>query len=194
MKKSTMWGFFTVLYAAIGTAIVWGMIALFRRCSAFRGLFYDQMAMPAGTAVEGEAAEIPPELIAENVRQVTENAARLSFSVLVFILLLQVFAFLTALIVFRHLAKSQDPVSIRLKKLENADLFLDLPLYFGLFGTVSSFVIMSFNPQVSRLIAYSSTLVGIIFSVILRLTMQYPLRQKFIAQLSPASPDSGDKK
>ena len=193
MKKSTAWMFFTILYAAVGAVIVWGMITLFRTCSAFRGLFYDKMAMPAGVAAEGEA-EIPPELIAENVRQVTENAARLSFSVLVFILLLQFFAFLTALIVFRRLAKSQDPISIRLKKLENADLFLDLPLYFGLFGTVSSFVIMSFNPQVSRLIAYSSTLVGIIFSVLLRLTMQYPLRQKFIALLPPASSDSGDKK
>jgi hypothetical protein len=53
---------------------------------------------------------------------------------------------------------------------------------------------MSFNPQVSRLIAYSSTLVGIIFSVILRLTMQYPLRQKFIALLSSSLPESGDKK
>ena len=48
--------------------------------------------------------------------------------------------------------------------------------------------------QVSRLIAYSSTLVGIIFSVILRLTMQYPLRQKFIALLPPSSLVPGDKK
>ena len=191
MKKSKMWAAFAVLYVVVGMAIVWGMTALFRTCSEFRGLFYDKMAMPAGG---GSEAEIPPELVAENVRQVTENAARLSFSVLVFILLLQVFAFLTALIVFRRLARSQDPAVIRLKKLENADLFLDLPLYFGLFGTVSSFVIMSFNPQVSRLIAYSSTLVGIIFSVILRLTMQYPLRQKFIAQLPSSSPDLGDKK
>ena len=192
MKKSKMWAFLTVLYVAVGVVIIWGMTALFRRCTVFRGLFYDKMSMPAGPAAEA-GAEIPPELIAENVRQVTENAARLSFSALVFILLLQVFAFLTALIVFRRLAKSQDPVAIRLKKLENADLFLDLPLYFGLFGTVSSFVIMSFNPQVSRLIAYSSTLVGILFSVILRLTMQYPLRQKFTALLT-SSQDPGDKK
>lgn len=193
MKQSKTWALPAVLYVAVGAGIVSGMTLLFRTSSAFRGLFYDKMSMPDGLAAEA-GAEIPPELIAENVRRVTENAALLSFSVLVFILLLQVFAFLTALIVFRRLAKSEDPVVIRLKKLENADLFLDLPLYFGLFGTVSSFVIMSFNPQVSRLIAYSSTLVGIIFSVILRLTMQYPLRQKFIAQLPPSSPDPGDKK
>ena len=124
MKKNNAWALFAVLYIAVGAAIIWGMTALFRFCSAFRGLFYDKMSMPAGLA-ENEA-EIPPELIAENVRQVTENAARLSFSVLVFILLLQIFAFLTALIVFRRLARSQDPAAIRLKKLENADLFLDL--------------------------------------------------------------------
>ena len=39
---------------------------------------------------------------------------------------------------------------------------------------------MSFNPNISRLIAYSSTLVGIIFSVILRITLQYPLKQSLI--------------
>lgn len=192
MKKPKVWAVPAVLYIAVGAVIVFVMTLLFRTSTAFRGLFYDKMAMPAGLSEGG--AEIPPELIAENVRQVTENAALLSFAVLVFILLLQVFAFMTALIVFRRLAKSEDPVEIRLKKLENADLFLDLPLYFGLFGTVSSFVIMSFNPQVSRLIAYSSTLVGIIFSVILRLTMQYPLRQKFIALLPPSSLVPGDKK
>jgi hypothetical protein len=59
-------------------------------------------------------------------------------------------------------------------------------LYFGLFGTVSSFIIMSFNPQVSRLLAYSSTLVGIIFSVILRLALQYPIRQRFLAEMNEA--------
>ena len=38
----------------------------------------------------------------------------------------------------------------------------------------------AFNPNISRLIAYSSTLVGIIFSVILRITLQYPLKQTLI--------------
>ena len=102
------------------------------------------------------------------------------FASLVFILILQAFAFVTAAGVFSGLKRSTEPVSIRLKKLENADLFLDLPLYFGLLGTVASFIVMSFNPNISRLIAYSSTLVGIIFSVILRLTLQYPLKQSLI--------------
>ena len=82
--------------------------------------------------------------------------------------------------VFFGLKRSKEAISVRLKKLDNADLFLDLPLYFGLLGTVASFIVMSFNPNISRLIAYSSTLVGIIFSVILRITLQYPLKQTLI--------------
>ena len=39
---------------------------------------------------------------------------------------------------------------------------------------------MTFSPQSSRLIAYSSTLIGIIFSLVLRLTMQYPMRHKLL--------------
>ncbi len=74
-----------------------------------------------------------------------------------------------------------DP-ELKLKKLENADIFMDLPLYVGLFGTVSSFIIMSFNPETSRLIAYSSTLVGIIISLVLRLSLIYPLRQKLLVE------------
>ena len=63
---------------------------------------------------------------------------------------------------------------------ENADIFFDIPLYVGLFGTVSAFLVMTFSPQSSRLIAYSSTLIGIIFSLILRVTMLYPLRRRLL--------------
>lgn len=64
--------------------------------------------------------------------------------------------------------------------LDNAEIFFDVPLYVGLFGTVSAFLVMTFSPQSSRLIAYSSTLIGIIFSLVLRLVMQYPLRRRLI--------------
>ena len=40
---------------------------------------------------------------------------------------------------------------------------------------------MTFSPQNSRLIAYSSTLIGIIFSLILRLILLYPLRRELLA-------------
>ena len=43
---------------------------------------------------------------------------------------------------------------------------------------MSAFLVMTFSPQSSRLIAYSSTLIGIIFSLLLRLTLQSHLRQQ----------------
>ena len=180
MKTQTSWVKLAALYVGIGVIISVIMVLFFQYNDFFRSLFYDRVT-PGGAV-----AELSPEQAAENVRIVTERAAHLSFFVMLFILLLQVFAFTTALLVFRGLSKSVEAVSLKMKKLENADLFLDLPLYFGLFGTVSSFIIMSFNPQVSRLLAYSSTLVGIIFSVVLRLVMQYPIRQRFLAEMNEA--------
>ena len=179
MKTQKSWAKLAALYAGIGAIISVVMVLFYKYNDFFRSLFYDRVTPPGE-----KLAELTPEQAAESVRVVTENAARLSFSVMLFILLLQVFAFLTAVLVFRGLSKSQENITLKLKKLDNADLFLDLPLYFGLFGTVSSFIIMSFNPQVSRLLAYSSTLVGIIFSVILRLALQYPIRQRFLAEMN----------
>ena len=181
MKTQKSWAKLAALYAGIGAIISVVMVLFYKYNDFFRSLFYDRVTPPGE-----KLAELTPEQAAESVRVVTENAARLSFSVMLFILLLQVFAFLTAVLVFRGLSKSQENITLKLKKLDNADLFLDLPLYFGLFGTVSSFIIMSFNPQVSRLLAYSSTLVGIIFSVILRLALQYPIRQRFLAEMNEA--------
>jgi hypothetical protein len=50
---------------------------------------------------------------------------------------------------------------------------------------------MTFSPQSSRLIAYSSTLIGIVFSLLLRLTMQFPLKNKL---LSLADAEKGEDK
>lgn len=82
-------------------------------------------------------------------------------------------------------AIKDEPVTgagLKLKKLDNAEIFMDLPLYLGLFGTVSSFIIMAVNPGASRLVAYSSTLIGIIISVVLRTSMLFPLRQRLVAE------------
>jgi hypothetical protein len=68
---------------------------------------------------------------------------------------------------------------VRFKRLENMDIFFDLPLYFGLGGTILSFILITtFGIGMARFLAYSSTLVGIIVSVVLRLAYLYPLREK----------------
>lgn len=106
--------------------------------------------------------------------------SKLSFYIFATIMVMQLTALFLASAIFIGIRCSLEAVELKLKKLDNADIFLDLPLYIGLFGTVSSFIVMAFNPQISRLIAYASTLVGIIFSVILRLSLQFPIRQKLL--------------
>ncbi len=108
--------------------------------------------------------------------------AKISMFLFAGVSMLQFVALYIALHVFGGLRKSPEPVGVRLRLLDNADIFLDVPLYIGLFGTVSSFLVMTYSPTSSRLIAYSSTLIGIIFSLILRLALNYPLKKKWIAE------------
>ena len=166
---------YNIIIIALAIIIVLILSVLYRKNDFFRSLFEGNVTAPTQMASENDIREA-----AKNVEQINRTAAHLSFFILMFILVLQATAFMMAAKVFSALKRSTEAVAIRLKKLENADLFLDLPLYFGLLGTVSSFIVMSFNPNISRLIAYSSTLVGIIFSVILRLVFQYPLKQALI--------------
>lgn len=166
---------YNIVIIALAIIIVLILSFLYRKNDFFRSLFEGNVTAPTQMASEKDIREA-----AKNVEQINRTAAHLSFFILMFILVLQATAFMMAAKVFSALKRSTEAVAIRLKKLENADLFLDLPLYFGLLGTVASFIVMSFNPNISRLIAYSSTLVGIIFSVILRLVFQYPLKQALI--------------
>ena len=93
---------------------------------------------------------------------------------------LQFLAFGLGFAVISNIKNSTDSISSQLKQLDNAGIFFDVPLYVGLFGTVSAFLVMTFSPQSSRLIAYSSTLIGIVFSIALKLTLEYPFRQKLL--------------
>ena len=173
---------YVALVILVSLAIFVVLFYFYRTNDAFRALFEGKAAAPAQLADANDIRDA-----AKAVESMNKTAAMLSFYILVSILILQAIAFVTAARVFAGLRRSREAVVVRLKKLENADLFLDLPLYFGLLGTVASFIVMSFNPNISRLIAYSSTLVGIIFSVILRLIFQYPLKQKLIGAAAEAN-------
>ena len=175
MKKTSKILGLAAIYVVVAVLIVLVCTYFYRTNDFFRSLFEGNVTAPTQMATENDIHEA-----AKTVETINKTAARLSLFILIFILILQAFAFVTAAGVFSGLKRSKEAVSVRLKKLDNADLFLDLPLYFGLLGTVASFIVMSFNPNISRLIAYSSTLVGIIFSVILRITLQYPLKQALI--------------
>ena len=106
---------------------------------------------------------------------------KISLFIFTFIIFLQIFAVVMAAHVVKKIVKSNYNAAYKLARFKNADTFLDLPLYIGLFGSVSSFLLISFSPQSSRLVAYSSTLIGIIFSVIARLGILYPAKEKIIS-------------
>jgi hypothetical protein len=70
--------------------------------------------------------------------------------------------------------------AVRLKQLENLDVFLDLPLFTGLALTVIAFILITLDAGMSRHFAYTSTVVGILSSVSLRIRYLYPLKDRLI--------------
>jgi len=69
---------------------------------------------------------------------------------------------------------------LRLKRLENMDVFFDLPLFTGLALTVVAFILITLNAGMSRHFAYTSTVVGILSAVSLRIRYLYPLKERLI--------------
>ena len=99
------------------------------------------------------------------------------------VIIIQLAVLFAAMRVIGNIRKREEPADLKLKRLETAETYLDLPLYVGLFGTVASFIIISLNPQASRLVAYSSTLIGIIISINLRIFLYIPLRQRLLSEV-----------
>lgn len=172
-----------ILVLALGAALTWFMVHAFDHVPQFKSLF-----SAADSPVLGS---VGPES-AETLARKADFTARVSMWIFIFITLLQLAALWVGYAVVSSISGSADPVKLKLRSLDNAEIFFDIPLYFGLFGTVSAFLVMTFSPQSSRLIAYSSTLIGIIFSLLLRLTLQYPLRRKLV-RADALAPEGEDK-
>jgi hypothetical protein len=160
-----------VILLIIGAAFVVGMIYLFDHSPAFRTMFSGD----SGETV-GEVAQNSPASIAQR----TKFAAWVSMLIFSVITALQLLAFGVGSVVVNGIKNNGESVSVKIKQLDNAGVFFDVPLYVGLFGTVSAFLVMTFSRQSSRLIAYSSTLIGIVFSLLLKLLMEYPFKQKLL--------------
>ena len=156
----------------VGVLFVLLMHYSFETFESFRGLF-------SATGSETFAGAGPDAEAAMAAR--SRTTALISMYIFAVITVLQFVALAVGAYVVLGIRNSADSAALKLRQLENAEVFFDIPLYVGLFGTVSAFLVMTFSPQSSRLIAYSSTLIGIIFSLVLRLTLQYPFRKKLIA-------------
>ena len=184
MKKNLLMLLNIVVLFLFATTVFLMISYVYNLSPFFRGLF-EGTSGGAGAASGGTAVGGDPEMAI--------FYSKLSFYIFSSIIVIQFTALFVAFRVFRGLRLSKECVELKLKKIENADIFLDLPLYIGLFGTVSSFIVMTFNPQISRLIAYSATLIGIIFSVMLRVALQFPLRQQLLDAANENKKTSGDK-
>lgn len=176
MKRKVGFVLGLILLAVAGAAVCYALNYGFDRVDFLRQMFNGPAINPP---TMGKLAPGDPNTLANRELLM----AKISMFLFAGVSMLQVFALYIAAHVLGCLKRSTDPVAIRLKLLDNADIFLDVPLYIGLFGTVSSFLVMTYSPTSSRLIAYSSTLIGIIFSLALRLFLNYPLRRKWIAEL-----------
>ena len=160
-----------VLFLLIAAAVAAGCFYCYKNCADFKALFG-----PGGTEVLGKAD------IRQSLAARSERAGLVSLYIFTGIIILQILVLFIAAAVLRTIRKSADTPKVKLAKLANADIFLDLPLYIGLFGSVSSFMVMSFSSSSGQLIAYSSTLIGIFFCTGLRVFVQYPLKSKLISQ------------
>ena len=171
-KRGKFW-LTILLVLIIGAAFIVLLHYGFNRSAAIRSAF-------SAADTESVVVEAGPEAEAALAAR-SRTTALISMYIFAVITVLQFIALITGAYVVLGIRSSDDSAAMKLKQLENAEVFFDIPLYVGLFGTVSAFLVMTFSPQSSRLIAYSSTLIGIIFSLVLRLTLQYPLRRQLIS-------------
>lgn len=98
-------------------------------------------------------------------------------------ILMQVGAWIAAASHLGGLKGTTAPDREKLEQLDNIEVYFDLPLYFGLLGTVISFILISVYPDAGLMFAYTSTAMGIVVSVILRLGYLTPYRKTLIRQV-----------
>lgn len=174
MRKILKNFFIVLLIVFVLIFLAWGLSYLYDSFPLLQNLFGSSSGNQSGLRV-------PTDDPAKVELFMPVFGGKISLWIFTLIIFMQFGALIMASRVIKRIVNSDMPDSFKLASFKNADTFLDLPLYIGLFGSVSSFLLISFSPQSSRLVAYSSTLIGIIFSVISRLGILYPVKQKILA-------------
>jgi uncharacterized membrane protein (UPF0182 family) len=133
-----------------------------------------------------EDGEEAPMFIAEMVTTELADARHvgttLSWIVIGFAVFMQLIAWVAAAQKLGKVKKSNCCIEDRGKHLDAIEVYFDLPLYFGLLGTVLSFILITLYPEAGLMFAYVSTGMGIIVSVILRVFYLTPYRQDLISR------------
>jgi len=133
-----------------------------------------------------EAEENMPMILEEMVEQthlqMTNVTTTLSWLVIGFAVFMQAVAWIAAVQKLGAVKKSGMGMEERFLQLDAIEIYFDLPLYFGLFGTVLSFILITLYPEAGLMFAYVSTALGILMAVILRLFFLTPYRQDLISR------------
>lgn len=153
-----------------------GVLAL----TAAIGVGISFLVKPSEVPMDQGAGAISPEMV-EQARIVSERVGkRMAWMMVLISAVLQVFAWVAALTKTKAVKQTGRDPAHTLELLEAIDIYYDLPLYFGLLGSVGSFIVMTFFPDAGLMFAYASTAMGIIVSVILRLGYHTPLKQELL--------------
>ncbi|MDF7826254.1 hypothetical protein P4B35_19660 [Pontiellaceae bacterium B12227] len=138
------------------------------------------LAKPSEVPLGEGAGAISPEMV-EQARAVAHRVGqRMAWTMVLISAVLQIFAWVAALAKTKSVKNAGYDAAKTLELLDAIDIYYDLPLYFGLLGSVGSFIVITFYPDAGLMFAYASTAMGIIVSVILRLGYHTPLRQELL--------------
>lgn len=160
-------GFFISLgVLSLAAIIVFGVSLLFSPSGA------------PGTAEETGA--ISPEMVAQAQEMAARIGRRLAWVMVLASAVMQIGAWIAAGLKLHAVRKTDHSATKKLQLLEAIDIYFDLPLYFGLLGSVGSFILVTFFPDAGLMFAYASTAMGIIVSVILRLGYHTPFKQELL--------------
>ncbi len=127
-----------------------------------------------------------PAIDATTLGQLRQNAETiggyLSWGVIGASVVMQLSAWMAACRRLKAIKGMTGSAGEKIRQLENCEVYFDLPLYFGLLGTVLSFILITVFPDAGLMFAYVSTGFGIIVSVTLRLVYLTPYRQQLIQE------------
>lgn len=108
---------------------------------------------------------------------------QLTLLAVLFFFIVQLGIFLLGLAKLGQIRRLDAAPAFKLKLLENEEHLFDFGLYVGLMGTASAFILLSLGiVEASIMAAYTSTLFGIVFVAILKVTRVRPYRRTLIEQ------------
>lgn len=134
------------------------------------------------TVTPAEVSMLDPDAIRSAAASAQIIGKYVTMTLISLAFIMQFSAWLAASLKLSLLKKAEHmPVEDRILQLDAIEVYFDLPLYLGLLGSVVSFMVITLFPSAGIMFAYTSTALGILVSVILRLGYLTPYRQKLIA-------------